>query len=74
MQNVKTEIYENSNAFTKAKRREVIKLYQEYNTLTTEKEKNGLKGIVSLALSDFDEDKYIKDVKLLAWIKKMKYE
>ena len=72
-QNAKREVYEETNSFTKAKRMEAIKLYKEYNECKTDEERKAIETVASMSFADFDEDKYIKDYKLLQWIKKMKY-
>ncbi len=38
-QNAETEVYESTNAFTKAKRQEIIKYYKEYNECKTDEER-----------------------------------
>ncbi len=72
-QNATTEVYENTNAFTKAKRQEILKYYKEYQKCETEEEREAIAEILALSLADFDEDKYIKDYKLLQFVKKVKY-
>lgn len=72
-QDAETEVYENSNAFTKGKRQEIIKYYKEYQEAATEQEKKAIQNILSMSLADFNEDKYITDLKLRSWVKKMKY-
>ena len=72
-QNAKTEVFEQSNSFTKAKRQEIIKYYKEWNEAETVQEKEAIKNILSMSLADFNEDKYIDDPKLLLWVKNMKY-
>lgn len=72
-QEAKREVFESTNSFTKAKRQEAIKYYKEYLQAETEQDKKAIESIVSMSLADFDEDKYITDLKLRSWIKKMKY-
>ena len=72
-QNVKREVYEETNSFTKAKRMEAIKLYKEYNACKTDEDKKAIEMVASMSFADFDEDKYITDYKLLQWIKQVKY-
>ena len=72
-QNAKTQVFEQSNSFTKAKRQEIIKYYKEWNQAETIEEKRAIESVLSMSLADFDEDKYINDPKLLSWVKNMKY-
>lgn len=72
-QNADREVFEETNSFTKAKRQEIIKYYKEWQEAETLQEKKAIENILSMSLSDFDEDKYIKDNKLLSWVKKIKY-
>ena len=72
-QNAKTEVFEQSNSFTKAKRQEIIKYYKEWNEAETLQEKEAIKNILSMSLADFNEDRYIDNPKLLLWVKNMKY-
>lgn len=72
-QNAKREVYEETNSFTKAKRQEAIKYFKEYNECTTDEERKAIVTVASMSFADFDEDKYIKNAKLLAWIKRVKY-
>ena len=72
-QNAKREVFEETNSFTKAKRQEVIKYYKEWKETEIIEDKKAIETIVSMSLSDFDEDKFITDVGLLNWIKKVKY-
>lgn len=72
-QNANREVYEETNSFTKAKRMEAIKLYKEYQECKTDDEKKAISTVVSMDFADFDEDKYIKDARLLEWIKQVKY-
>lgn len=72
-QNAEREVFEETNSFTKAKRQEAIKYYKEYDECTSDEERKAIETVVSMSFADFDEDKYIKDENLLAWIKLMKY-
>lgn len=72
-QDAETEVYENSNAFTKGKRQEILKYYTEYQDAETDQDRRAIQEILSMSLADFDEDKYISDLKLRGWVKKMKY-
>lgn len=73
LKNADREVYEETNSFTKGKRQEIIKAYKEWNLCEDEKCKKGIENILSLSLADFNEDKYINDIKLLRWVKKIKY-
>ena len=66
-------VFEETNSFTKAKRQECIKYFKEYNECTTAEDRKAIETVVSMSLADFDEDKYITNAKLLAWVKRMKY-
>lgn len=72
-QDAKREVFESTNSFTKAKRQEAIKYYKEYLEAETDQEKKAIETIVAMSMADFDEDKYITDLKLRSWIKQMKY-
>lgn len=72
-QNAKREVFEETNSFTKAKRQEVIKYYKEWKEAETLEDKKAIENVLSLSLADFDEDRFIKDAKLLSWIKNVKY-
>jgi len=72
-QDAETKVFENSNAFTKAKKQEALKAYKEYMLTDDETAKKAILYTVGMSLADFDEDKYITDVKLRSWIKKAKY-
>lgn len=72
-QNANREVYEESNSFTKAKRQEIIKYYREYNEVETDVEKEAIANILRMSLADFNEDKFIKDKKLLSFVKKIKF-
>ena len=72
-QNAKREVFEETNSFTKAKRQEIIKYYKEWKEAETLEDKEGIETILSLSLADFDEDRFIKDAKLLSWVKTVKY-
>jgi len=52
---------------------EAIKLYKECNSCKTDEERKAIEVTASMSFADFDEDKYIKDPKLLQWIKQVKY-
>lgn len=71
--NADREVFEATNSFTKAKRQEIIKYYKEWNEAETIEDKKAIENILSMSLADFDEDKYITDIKLLTWVKKIKY-
>jgi len=73
LKNADREIYEETNSFTKAKRQEIIKYYKEWNEVETLEDKKAIETILSMSLADFNEDKFIKDAKLLSWVKKVKY-
>lgn len=73
MQNAEREVYEESNSFTRAKRQEAIKYYKEWSEAETEKDKQAIESIASMSFADFNEDKYIRNPKLLNWIKTVKY-
>lgn len=72
-QDAKTEVFENSNAFIKGKRQEILKAYKEYHSTDNETAKKAIAYTLSMSLADFDEDQYIDDLKLKAWVKKIKY-
>lgn len=72
-QNADREVFEETNSFVKAKRQEAIKAYKEYLEADTEQDRKAIETIISMSLADFDEDRHIKDAKLLSWIKRMKY-
>lgn len=72
-QNATTEVYEESNAFTKAKRMEAIKLFKEYNECETDEERRAIETVASMSFADFNEDKHITNYQLLTWIKQVKY-
>lgn len=72
-QNANREVFEETNSFTKGKRQEIIKYYKEWNEAETLEDKKAIETIVSMSLSDFDEDRFITDAKLLSWIKNVKY-
>ncbi len=73
LKNADREVYEETNSFTKGKRQEIIKAYKEWNKCEDEQCKKGIENILSLSISDFNEDKFITDRKLLSWVKKVKY-
>ena len=73
LKNADREVYEETNSFTRGKRQEIIKYYKEWKEAETLEDKKGIETIVSMSLSDFNEDKFIKDVVLLSWIKSVKY-
>lgn len=73
LKNADREVYEETNSFTKGKRQEIIKAYKEWNECEDEICKKGIESILSLSLADFNEDKFIKDAKLLSWVKDIKY-
>lgn len=73
-QNADREVFEQTNSFTKAKRQEAIKLYKEYNNATTDKQRGAIAFTVSQSFADFDEEKYITNIKLRNWINKVKLE
>jgi len=72
-QNAERVVYENTNSFTKAKRQEAIKLYKEWKECKTIEDKKAIETIIQMDFADFDEDKYIRNPKLLNFIKKAKY-
>ena len=72
LQNANREVFEETNSFTKGKRQEIIKYYKEWKEADS-LDKKAIEVIVSMSLSDFDEDRLITDTKLLKWIKDVKY-
>ncbi|WP_275552678.1 hypothetical protein [Tenacibaculum piscium] len=72
-QNANREVFEETNSFTKAKRQEIFKYYKEWNEVETLEEKKAIETILMMSLADFNEDKYITDIKLLNWVKSVKY-
>lgn len=72
-QNAETEVFENSNAFVKGKKQEILKAYKEYHSTDNETSKKAIAYTLSMSLADFDEDRYIDDAKLRSWVKKIKY-
>lgn len=71
--NADREVFEQTNSFVKGKRQEILKYYKEWQQAETETDKKAIENILSMSLADFDEDKFIKDDKLLSWIKDVKY-
>lgn len=71
--NANREVYEESNSFVTGKRQEAIKYFKEWSECDTEADKEAIEYVASMSLSDFNEDKYINDIKLLNWIKSIKY-
>ena len=72
-QNAEREVYEETNSFTKAKRQQAIKLFKEWKECETIEDKRAIETIIQMDFADFDEDKYIRNPKLLSFIKKAKY-
>lgn len=70
-QNIKREIFENSNSFTRGKVQDAVKLYKEYNQ-SDSTGREAIENIVSMDFADFDEDLYVKDDVLRSWIKDCK--
>ena len=73
-QNANREVYEQTNSFVKGKRMEAIKLYQEYINAETAKDSQAIKTVIQMDFADFDEDTYIKNLKLRNFIHQMKYQ
>ena len=71
-QNADREVFEQTNSFTKAKRQEIIKSYKEWNDCEDTDCREAIEYVLSLSIADFDEDKFIKDRKLLLWVKQIK--
>ena len=72
-QDAKREVFESTNSFTKGKKQEAIKYYKEYLEAETIEDKKAIQTIVSMSFADFDEAKFISNIELRNWIKKMKY-
>lgn len=72
-QNAERTVFEETNSFTKGKRQEIIKAYKEWMQAKTAEDKQAIEAYISMSLADFDEDRFIKDPKLLSWVKRIKY-
>ena len=70
-ENVKRELFEESQSYTERKKQEALKFYREYHRATDE-QKEAIKNMVSHSFANFDENKLTDELK--DFIKFCKYE
>jgi rubrerythrin len=70
-ENVKTQVFENTQSYIDGKNNELSSLYQEYQQAKTDEDKQILKNVVIQKFGDFDTDK-IKTEQLKNFLKQMR--
>jgi len=54
-ENVRREVFENTQSYVEGKRQEALKYYKEYNSTTDEQERKAIEMVVVQSFANFDD-------------------
>jgi len=71
-ENVRREVFENTQSYVEGKRQEALKYYKEYNSTTDEQEKKALEMVIVQSFANFDTT--LLEPKLENFITELKFK